>query len=800
MRARASKVVAAGRDQETPKTKVFISYSRKNMAFADRLETALKEREFEPLIDRTEIYAFEDWWKRIQALIAQADTVIFVLSPEAVASEVCAKEVAFAASLNKRFAPIVFRRADDKLVPEALARLNFIFFDNEAQFADSFDRLCDALTTDIDWIRKHTEYGEAARHWAAGGRAGGLLLRSPALEEAERWIASRPPSAPAPTEETRTFITESRRGATRRRNILTGSLAAGLIIALGLAGLAYWQRGIAVAEQARAERNFNAAKSTVNAVVFDLAQGLRDIEGMRVETVRRILGRAETAVGQLASRTGNDPEVQHIQAAMFSLFSDTYLNLGATGLAADYARKSTDIIRALLATQPSNTEWQNDLSLSLHRLGTVLMRQGDFAGALAAYREALGVMRALAAKDPGNRKWLHDVAAGLDSVGDVLMDQLDHPGALAAYREALGVLRALAAKDPSSTEWRREVSLMLQKVGRVLVEQGDLAGALAACREGLDIQRALSAEDPSNTEWRRDVSTSLDGIGDVLRAQGDLAGALVAYREGLDILRALVAKDPGNTDWQRDVELSLERIGDVLLAQGDLAGALAAYQETVEIDRKLAAKDPNNTQWQYGLSVTLSKIGDVLRAQGDLAGALAAYREALGILRALAAKDPGNRRWTRNLSVSLNRVGDVLRAQGDLAGALVAYREGLDIRRALAAEDPSNTQLQLDLAVSLGRVGSVLTAQGDRTGALAAYQEAVEINRKLAAQYPDSAERQSDLALSLYKLGTVADPPLARSVLVEALAILEKLEREQKLTDDQKDWPNMVRTALSKLA
>jgi hypothetical protein len=61
-----------------PKACIFISYSRKDMAFADRLETALKARGFEPLIDRTEIYAFEDWWKRIEALIGKADTVVFV--------------------------------------------------------------------------------------------------------------------------------------------------------------------------------------------------------------------------------------------------------------------------------------------------------------------------------------------------------------------------------------------------------------------------------------------------------------------------------------------------------------------------------------------------------------------------------------------------------------------------------------------------------------------------------------------------------------------------------------------------
>jgi len=86
-----------------PKARIFISYSRKDMAFADRLEAALKEQKFEPLIDHTEIYAFDDWWKRIQPLIAQADNVIFVLSPDAVASQVCAREVAFTATLNKRF-------------------------------------------------------------------------------------------------------------------------------------------------------------------------------------------------------------------------------------------------------------------------------------------------------------------------------------------------------------------------------------------------------------------------------------------------------------------------------------------------------------------------------------------------------------------------------------------------------------------------------------------------------------------------------------------------------------------------
>src|SRR5580704_4906432 len=86
-----------------PKAKIFISYSRKDMAFADRLEAALNARGFEPLIDRQDpialqdwskgIAPFEEWWKRIQALIGKADTIVFVLSPDSVASKVAFDEI-----------------------------------------------------------------------------------------------------------------------------------------------------------------------------------------------------------------------------------------------------------------------------------------------------------------------------------------------------------------------------------------------------------------------------------------------------------------------------------------------------------------------------------------------------------------------------------------------------------------------------------------------------------------------------------------------------------------------------------
>jgi TIR domain len=229
-----------GINKAGPKAKIFISYSRKDMAFADRLEAVLKARGFEPLIDRTQIYAFEDWWKRIEALIGRADTVVFVLSPDAVKSDVALKEIEYAATLNKRFAPIVYRRADDGLIPEPLRRLNFIFFDDPDRFDASADALTDALQTDIIWIRRHTDFGEAARRWVETGRPSGLLLRPPLLQQAEAWIAYRPTGAPLPSGDTEDFISASRKAevtAKRRTRILHASLYTLLVgIIIGLVG------------------------------------------------------------------------------------------------------------------------------------------------------------------------------------------------------------------------------------------------------------------------------------------------------------------------------------------------------------------------------------------------------------------------------------------------------------------------------------------------------------------------------------------------------------------------------------
>jgi formylglycine-generating enzyme required for sulfatase activity len=154
---------------------------------------------------------------------------------------VARREVVFAASLNKRFAPIVFRPVDSNSVPEELAKLHFISFDDPVRFDAGVDQLAKALETDIGWIRQHTEYGEAERRWSLNSKPGGLLLHSPTLEVAEHWIASHPRGVAEPTEQVKLFVAASRRRARLARRMWQLVLGSTFTLLIGIIlGLVAW--------------------------------------------------------------------------------------------------------------------------------------------------------------------------------------------------------------------------------------------------------------------------------------------------------------------------------------------------------------------------------------------------------------------------------------------------------------------------------------------------------------------------------------------------------------------------------
>lgn len=159
------------------KLRVFLSYSRKDGSFARRLADALASHGYAPNFDQANydpdnvdlgISAEDEWWKRLQAMIASADAIVFIVTPDSAASKACDEEIAYTRGLGKRIIPVLRRQIDFLKAPPRLSALNIkiqFLEDATPAFDSSLTELCAALDVDVDWYRESRRLTGLAVRW-----------------------------------------------------------------------------------------------------------------------------------------------------------------------------------------------------------------------------------------------------------------------------------------------------------------------------------------------------------------------------------------------------------------------------------------------------------------------------------------------------------------------------------------------------------------------------------------------------------------------------------------------------------
>jgi tetratricopeptide (TPR) repeat protein len=475
-------------------------------------------------------------------------------------------------------------------------------------------------------MRGHVE--DQLEHWQTQQNSQDLLIPAGLpLEESRKLVAGYSDEL---ERKIRDYIDQSiaaddkRASARRLRHRLTA--AAALTFAC-VAVFAIWQWYVAEEQKKIALQNFSAAKTAINGLnglIYNVAQGLQNVVGMRVDAVKSTLGEVSKTIDALDKSAPDDAELKLSRARMLANFVDAYLAAGALKDAEGAANDGLAAARTVATKEPDNQDAQRALAVSLYKLGDVQLKAGDAAGALQTYQQSLDTARKLAGSGARRVLWV-----STEKLGDAKLAQKDLPGALAAFGEGLSLAKARAAEEAANPEAARDLSISLAKVASLQRAQQQYNEALKTYNESLSIRRDLARLHEGNKVARRDLALALNDLGDTSLASGDVDGALVAYNEAANVFREIAKEDPSDARAQRDVAVAFNNIGDLDTQRDDVAGARAAFSKSVAALKPLVAIDEANIPAKIELAGVLIKLAGV----SDDAEAL--YEEVLDILEPL---------------------------------------------------------------------------------------------------------------------------------------------------------------------
>jgi WD40 repeat protein len=282
---------------------IFISYSRKDELFAQRLAEALAEQKRECWLDRKDIEFTADWKQRVLRGIEDASAFVCVVSPDYAASAVCREETEHAVAQNKRLIPLLRRPVDFNALHPAIAAINALPFGENEDFDTGLTKLVEALDTDFDWLDQHTRLLRRALEWDGKARDKSLILRGSDLRAAEQWLMQAGSARERnPTQLQTEYILTSRRASNRRLRVFLGVAVAVIAMTILLAAVATYQRG--VAEQRTREVSQTLSRS-------DFLEGTRHLSA----------NEAGAALAHLARSLRTDPSNRDAQRRLISLLS-----------------------------------------------------------------------------------------------------------------------------------------------------------------------------------------------------------------------------------------------------------------------------------------------------------------------------------------------------------------------------------------------------------------------------------------------------------------------------------------------
>ncbi len=465
-----------------------------------------------------------------------------------------------------------------------------------------------------------------------------------------------------------------------------------LVIAAAVVALAILGGVAATVRQARiAERRFRDVRSLAHSYLFEVYDGMRDLQG-------------STAVRQLV------------------------------------VRKAIEYLDRLSQEDSNDVDLRRELANAYHRVGLLqgepgMVNLGDREGALASYRKALALRERLFADAPNDTNRV-DVAESYRAIGNLLDFQGQASQAAELLKKAVQVAEKAAAAQPSNYSLQDSLALSYVVLGTVTGNNeffpnlGDWKGAQGFYEKSRDIRETEAKGNPSDRWNRLSLAAIYEKLAAVYRLQDheDLIWTGAFLRAKPEIEDALSKEDPSNLYYRRGVAVDSRSLSLLYLAQNKLDQARALGDRSAAIFEEFRKADPNNIQAREEVADSYWSQGFVLEKAKDTEGAFRRYEQAVSAYDQISKEHPsvylGGKRTAYQLIAGLSA------RLGDPARATPAAEKELEIDDMLLKQNSKDVGPMLNRGVALLQIAQSHQGRAAKLHDRREYQEALGWARK----------------------------------------------------------------------
>ncbi len=463
----------------------------------------------------------------------------------------------------------------------------------------------------------------------------------------------------------------------RRNRIL---VAAAALVAIAISSGIY-----STVRQARiAQRHFNDVRKLANSYLFEVYDGLRDLQGA-------------TALRQLV------------------------------------VKRALEYLDSLSQEQGNDTGLSRELASAYHRVGTLqgapgLPNLGDPKGALANFGKSLAIRQRLAAAMPSNMDVALELAETHRAMGDLLDFQMDPQAASDHFHAALSISEKLVQVHPSDFKVLDSLANAYTSLGNVTGnnEYANLGNPTEAGRlyqKAREIREKLAQANPSDRSNRLQLGVVLEKSAAIHRAQAQDPLAIEAFLRAIELDESLMREEPLNVLYRREAAVDNRSLSLTYLATKDFSAARKTGDRSAALFDQLAKADPTNIQAQEEVADSTWSQGFVREKENDFTGAFELYEDSIARYQKLIALHPGS--IPSGMRTAYQLMAGLSAKQGDTARAYQNAQKELEMDEQMLKTSPANVSAKLNRGVALLQIGQAHQVRAGKTGSAEEWREAL---------------------------------------------------------------------------